>query len=75
MIQSLMQPWQKHPTPMLPFIVADLSKKLAHASRTLMQNDKADADLRVASATERLSLADRLRRAEAEILVLKDENQ
>ena len=56
------------------FIVAELSKKLAHASRTLMQNDKADADLRVASATERLGLADKLRQAEAEILVLKDEN-
>ena len=40
-----------------------------------MQKAKADADLRVASATERLSLADKLRRAEAEILVLKDENQ
>ena len=29
----------------------------------------------MASATERLGLADKLRRAEAEILVLKDENQ
>ena len=57
------------------FIVAELSKKLAHASRTLMQKAKADADLRVASATERLGLADKLRRAEAKILVLKDENQ
>ena len=36
------------------FIVAELSKKLAHASRALMQKAKADADLRVASATERL---------------------
>src|SRR6185312_10333730 len=56
------------------FIVAELSKKLAHTSRTLMQKAKADADLRVASATERLGLADKLRRDEAEILVLKDEN-
>ena len=44
------------------FIVTDLSKKLAHASRILMQKTKADADLRVKSATERLSLADKLRR-------------
>jgi len=29
------------------FIVADLSKKLTHASRILMQKAKADADLRV----------------------------
>ena len=57
------------------FIVAELSKKLAHTSRTLMQKAKADADLRVASATERLGLADKLRRAEAEVLALKDENQ
>ena len=57
------------------FIVADLSKKLAHASRILMQKTKADADLRVKSATERLSLADKLRRAEAEVLALKDENK
>ena len=42
------------------FIVADLSKKLAQASRILMQKAKADADLRVKSATERLSLADKL---------------
>jgi hypothetical protein len=40
-----------------------------------MQKAKAGADLRVASATERLGLADKLRQAEAEILVLKDENQ
>ena len=40
-----------------------------------MQKAKADADLRLASAIERLSLADRLRWAEAEILILKDENQ
>ena len=43
------------------FIVAELSKKLAHASRALMQKAKADADLRVASATERLGLTDKLR--------------
>ena len=42
------------------FIVADVSKKLAEASRILMQKAKADADLRVKSATERLSLADKL---------------
>ena len=40
-----------------------------------MQKAKADADLRVASATERLGLTDKLWQAEAEILVLKDENQ
>ena len=57
------------------FIVAELSKKLAHACRILMQKAKADADLRVTSATERLGLADKLRRAEAEVLALKDENQ
>ena len=57
------------------FIVADLSKKLAQASRILMQKAKADADLRVKSATERLSLADKLRRVKAEILALKDENK
>ena len=34
------------------FIVADLSKKLAQASRILMQKAKADANLRVKSATE-----------------------
>jgi len=32
-------------------------------------------DLRVKSATERLSLVDKLRRAEAEVLALKDENK
>ena len=57
------------------FIVADLSKKLAQASRILMQKAKADADLRVKSATERLNLADKLRRSEAEVLALKDENK
>ena len=57
------------------FIVAELSKKLAHASRALMQKAKADAELRVASATERLGLTDKLRQVEAKILVLKDENQ
>ena len=40
------------------FIVADLSKKFAQASRILMQKANADADLRVKSATERLGLAD-----------------
>ena len=57
------------------FIIADLSKKLAQASRILMQKAKADADLRVKSATERLNLADKLRRSEAEVLTLKDENK
>ena len=57
------------------FIVADLSKKLAQARRILMQKAKADADLRVKSATERLNLADKLRRSEAEVLTLKDENK
>ena len=56
------------------FIVADLSKKLAHASRILMQKAKADAELRVKSATEKLSLSEKLRRAEAEVLALRDEN-
>ena len=54
------------------FIVADLSKKLAHASRILMQKAEADADLRVKSATEKLSLSEKLRRAEAEVLALRD---
>ena len=40
-----------------------------------MQKTKADADLRVKSATEKLCLADKLRRAEAEVLALKDENK
>ena len=56
------------------FIVADLSKKLAHASRIFMQKAMADADLRVKSATEKLSLSEKLRRAEAEVLALRDEN-
>ena len=34
------------------FIIAELSKKLAHASRMLLQKAKADADLRVKSTTE-----------------------
>ena len=57
------------------FIIADLSKKLAQASRILMQKTKADADLRVKSATEKLSLSERLRRAEAEVLSLRVENK
>ena len=56
------------------FVVAALSKKLAQASRILMQKTKADADLRVKSATEKLSLSERLRQAEAEALALRDEN-
>jgi hypothetical protein len=43
------------------FIVADLSKKLALASRALMQKAKADADLRVKHANDRLVLAERLK--------------
>ena len=57
------------------FIVAELSKKLANASRMLLQKAKADADLRVKGAAERLGLADKLRRADAEVLALKEENQ
>ena len=57
------------------FIVADLSMKLAQASRILMQKAKADADLQVKSATETLNLADKLCRSEAEVLALKDENK
>ena len=57
------------------FIIAELSKKLTHASRMLMQKAKADADLWEKNTTERLSLADKLRRAEAEVLALREENQ
>ena len=53
----------------IAFIVADLSKMLAHASRILMQKAKADADLRVKSATERLSLADKLRGLRRKFLI------
>ena len=52
------------------FIVADLSKKLALASRALMQKAKANADLRVKHANDRLVLAERLKQAEAEIQTL-----
>jgi len=41
----------------------------------LIQKTKADANLLEKSATERLSLADKLRRAEAEVLALREENQ
>ena len=57
------------------FIVGELSKKLTHASRMLMQKAKADVELREKSATERLSLSGKLRRAEAEVLALSEENQ
>jgi len=57
------------------FIVGELSKRLTHASRMLIQKTKADANLLEKSATERLSLADKLRRAEAEVLALREENQ
>ena len=38
------------------FIVAEMSKKLAFASQALMQKVKADEDLRVQWANERLTL-------------------
>ena len=57
------------------FIVGELSRRLTHASRMLIQKTKADANLLEKSATERLSLADKLRRAEAEVLALREENQ
>jgi len=57
------------------FIVAEMSKKLAFASQALMKKAKADEDLRVKRANERLSLAERLKRAEAEVQSLRDENQ
>ena len=57
------------------FIVGELSKRLTHASRMLIRKTKADANLLEKSATERLSLADKLRRAEAEVLALREENQ
>ena len=57
------------------FIVADLSKKLAFASRVLMGKAKADADLRVKRASKRLSLVERLKQAEAEVQSLRDENK
>ena len=57
------------------FIVADLSKKLAHASNILMQKAKADADLRVKRANERLSLLERLKQAEAKVEALTNENK
>ena len=44
------------------FIVGELSKRLTHASRMLIQKTKADANLLEKTATERLSLADKLRR-------------
>ena len=57
------------------FVVAELSERLAFASRVLQQKAKADADLGVKQASERLSLADRLKRAEAEVQSLQDENR
>ena len=56
------------------FVVAELSERLAFASRVLQQKAKADTDLGVKQASERLSLADRLKRAEAEVQSLQDEN-
>ena len=47
------------------FIVAEMSKKLAYDSQAFMKKAKADEDLRVKRANERLSLAERLMRAEA----------
>ena len=57
------------------YIVAELSERLAFASRVLKQKAKADADLGVKQASERLSLADRLKRTEAEVQSLQDENR
>ena len=56
------------------FIVAELSKRLAFASQALEKKAKADEDLRVKRANERLSLAEKLKRAEAEVQSLRDEN-
>ena len=49
------------------YIVADLGKKLALASRVVVQKARADADLQSKQAREELSLAQRLKRAEFEI--------
>ena len=57
------------------FIVAELSKRLAFASQALEKKAKADEDLRVKRANERLSLAEKLKRAEVEVQSLRDENQ
>ena len=57
------------------FIVAELSKRLAFASQALEKKAKADEDLRVKRANERLSLAEKLKWAEAEVQSLRDENQ
>ena len=57
------------------FIVAAMSKKLAFASQALMKKAKADDDLRVKRANESLSLAERLKRAKAEVQSLRDENR
>ena len=55
--------------------MAELSERLAFASQVLQRKAKADADLGVKQTSERLSLADRLKRAEAEVQSLQDENQ
>ena len=57
------------------FIVAELSKKFAFASQALVKKAKADEVLRVKRANERLSLAEKLKRAEAEVQSLRDENR
>jgi len=57
------------------FIVAELSKKFAFASQALVKKAKADEDLRVKRANERLSLAEKLKRVEAEVQSLRDENR
>ena len=57
------------------FIEAELSKKLAFASQALVKKAKADEDLRVKRVNERLSLAERLKRAEAEVQSLRDQNR
>ena len=62
-------------TPDAAFVVAELSERLAFASRVLQQKAKVDTDLVVKQASERLNLADSLRRAEAEVQSLQDENR
>ena len=57
------------------FVVAELRKKLAFASQALVKKAKADEDLRVKRANERLSLMGKLKRAEAEVQSLRDENR
>ena len=57
------------------FIVVELSQKLAFASCVLRRKAKADEDLWVKGAIKRLSLVERLKRAEAEVQSLRDQNR